>query len=175
MGFTEGFIKTAEYDESKEYEKANKVDAALSKLESPASEPMQAVPVGTRVAYYSSNRGWKEGPWSNHMKGCSKDTAMRPARMAYEKQVRAEVEKTHQKDMRWKVISDRVEHAFPYHDHGEWKEGAVRIGDAGTITRVEKLKSQPTRYYVRWDKHPDCEWGNYGPGDLKLLPGAAKK
>jgi len=155
--FTEGFVKTA-YDEREEYEKANKVDNAISKF--PHGEKLKA---GDRVVYYNDDRGWKRGPWAHHTKGCSHDEAMDKPRDAYEKALKKKGIKDGFE------LSREVDKKFPRHHNGDWKKHAVGIGDLGTVVKVDKKGGLP-RYDITWDKHPDCIWPGYQAHELKVPP-----
>lgn len=176
MTFLIGFNKIASESEREEYEKANLVADQIRDLPSPSKDPGATdVQVGTRVVYYSADRGWKEGPWARHTKGsCSIQDEQREERKAFEEKVRKELEeKGTERDMRWRIINDRTELAFPHHHSyfgKDWREKAIGIGDKGTVTKVEKFKTQSNRFRVKWDKHPKCDWGNYWSRDLKILP-----
>ena len=179
--FTTGFRKTAnkDYDEHAEYTQANEVDRVLSKHQHP--DQMKPAKPGTRVAYYSSDRGWKEGPWAHHTKGCSMDEQIDAEREEWRKQelkkhklpddfkkIKGEGQKEKQ-ELHRKTTGD-AHKKFPSHHHGkDWNKEAVGLGDVGTVQQVEK--GGIPRYHVTWDKHPDCPWGGYLSKDLKLAPG----
>ena len=170
--FTKGFIKTA-YDEKAEYEKADRVADELSKI--PRKDTIKA---GARIAYHPRERGWKEGPWGSHTKGCTADEGISAKREAWRE---AELKKhglplkfkdckgAKQKDLYREVTRDEYE-KFPMHHSGDWKKEAVRMGDMGTVVEVVKSPYRP--YRITWDKHPDCVWGNYGADELKVIEGA---
>lgn len=178
--FILGFLKTAKYDEQAEYEKANEVDRHMSKLPSPT--PDKALKPGTRVAYHSADRGWKEGPWAHHTKGCSKDEEIDEQREKWQK---AELKKhkipddfkkikgagQKEKQEIFRQVTDAARKKFPmHHVHAgkDWGKHAVGIGDMGTVMKVEK-EGVP-RYHITWDKHPTCTWGSYDSNRLKTLP-----
>lgn len=173
--FTEGFKKTAKYDEREEYEKANEVERKLSPLPHPAKAK-----AGDRVAYYSTDRGWKEGPWAKHTKGCSVDEEIDEQREQWKKD---ELKKNKLPDDFKKIkgdgmkakqdlfrkITGEAHKKFPMHHHGKnWNKEAIGIGDLGTVVKVEKpVHGADEAYHVSWDKHPNCTWGGYRPHDLK--------
>lgn len=173
MSFVSSFRKVAEESSPEEKESVRKVKElhisvrpTLLALEN-RGEPAK---VGARV-YYSGETGWKTGDDAAHTKGgCSVDDEQEPARKAYEEQVRKEVTKTHaDKSMHWRVINDRVEHKFPKHHDGDWRDEAVRNPDMGTIEKIDAPKSgyRNARYDIRWDRHPNCVWGNYSGSELR--------
>jgi hypothetical protein len=178
--FTEGFRKKA-YDEAKEYEQANKVDNQLSKLEGPTHE--KPLKVGARIAYYSDDRGWKEGPWAHHTKGCSRDEVISKDREDWKKEqlkahkipddfhkIKGAGQKAKQEIFR--QVGDQSYEKFPMHHRTKnpkgWHKEAIGIGDLGRVMEVEK--GGIPRYKITWDKHPDCVWGNYDARNLKKAP-----
>lgn len=173
MSFVSSFLKIASDSTPEEKESVKKVKALhikarprISNLEARG----EAVKVGDRV-YYDGETGWKTGDDAAHTKGgCSVDEAQEKERKAYEEQVRKEVTKTHaDKSMHWKIINDRVELRYPRHHDGDWKVEAVRNPDMGTIVKIDKPKSgyRKARYDIRWDRHPNCVWGNYSGTELR--------
>lgn len=176
--FTRGFLKTANSEQA-EYEEANAVDSQLQKLPAPSSKGLKA---GERVAYYSDDRGWKRGPWASHQKGCSQDEGIRKDEEAWLKTALKEAglpanfkaisgKGSEAKQAAWREINRQAGDKFPrHHSNDDWKTKAIRIGDLGTVHKVQKFQTRAPVYDIIWDKHPECVWGGYDTKDLKTAP-----